>query len=280
MIALQEWQKRHRGEIMRPAETLNWRLPGASLHGETRGGNPTAVFLHGFGGSLSDWDGIWDHLDPAISAIRYDQRGFGQSRPGDDQPFAHADDLLALLDAQGMEHADLIGMSMGGSIAIQFALDHPGRVRRLVLISTGLMGWDWSDEWRTLWRGMTSLARAGNMDEARQCWFDHPLFKAARADPHRAAHLKASIAGYSGAEWVIDHQRPVMPAIERLSMLTPPTLLLSGTRDMPDFRLIADLITASAPDVTRIDYPAHGHMLTLEAPIACTEAISPFLLAD
>ena len=241
-----------------------------------RGSDPRAVFLHGFGGDLHGWDGIWDRLDGSLDAIRHDLRGFGQSRALTDAPFTHSDELLALLDAAGIGHADLIGLSMGGSVAVQCALDHPDRVRRLVLISPGLMGWEWSEAWKTLWRQVTGHARAGRMDEARALWLAHPLFETTRRTP-AAAILARSIARYSGGQWIADPQKPCLPDVARLPDLTTPTLLLTGAHDLPDFRLIADLIAGSGQDVARIDLPDCGHMLTLEAPDACRAAILRFL---
>lgn len=252
------------------------KLADATLHGEQRGARPSAVFLHGFGSDLHGWDGIWDRLDGKLDGIRHDLRGFGQSTALSDAPFSHSDDLLALLDVAAIEQADLIGISMGGSIALHFALDHPERVRRLVLISPGLMGWQWSEQWKALWRPITSAARAGRMDEARALWLAHSLFETTRTSP-AAPILARSIARYSGAQWVADHERPCLPDLDRLPCLAAPTLLLTGALDMPDFGLIADLIAGSVPDVTRIDHSGCGHMLTLEAPDECSDAIARFL---
>ncbi len=59
--------------------------------------------------------------------------------------------------------------------------------------------------------------------------------------------------------------------------LTIPTLLLSGRRDLDDFRLIADLIEASADSVTRVNFANSGHVLQLEEAAACAEQIKAFL---
>ncbi|HEX7852412.1 MAG TPA: alpha/beta hydrolase [Sphingobium sp.] len=257
---------------------LHWRLPGLDLHGEARGSNPSAIFLHGFGGCMLDWDSLWTHLDPALAAIRYDLRDFGQSSAHDARPFSHSDDLLALIDAQGIARADLIGISMGGAVAANFALDHPDRVRRLTLISPLLLAWDWSQNWRDLWQAITDRARSDDMEGARRLWAAHPLFATAHTKPEAAAALIEGIARYSGAQWIADHQRPSLPDIDRLPMLSCPTLLLSGEHDLPDFRLIADLVEGCARDVRRIDFQGCGHMLTLEAPKACAKAIGGFLL--
>jgi 2-succinyl-6-hydroxy-2,4-cyclohexadiene-1-carboxylate synthase len=251
-------------------------LPDVGLHGEAQGENPRAIFLHGLGSDLASWDMVWDALPADFAAIRYDLRGFGQSQARNDAPFAHADDLLAILNARGIAQADLIGVSMGGSVAIQFALDHPERVRRLALIGPALMGWDWSQDWRALWRPITAAARAGDMTGAKQLWAAHPLFETTRASA-AAPLLLASIARYPGGIWLADNQRATLPDVDRLPMLAPPVLLMSGERDLPDFRLIADLIAGCVEDVRRIDFPGCGHLLNLEAPAQVATEIADFL---
>lgn len=166
--------------------------------------------------------------------------------------------------------------AMGGGIAVQFALNHPDRVRRLVLISPALMARDWSAAWKTLWRQITAQARAGRMDEARALWLVHPLFETMRRSA-AAPILAQSIARYSGAQWVANHETACLPDVDRLPNLRAPTLLLTGAHDLPDYRLIADLIAGSAGNVTRTDFSDGGHLLTLEAPEACSATIIRFL---
>jgi pimeloyl-ACP methyl ester carboxylesterase len=218
--------------------------PAARFHAEPSGAAPRAVFLHGFGGDLHTWDLMWPELGVRLAALRYDLRGYGQSTapPG---PYSHSDDLLAILDACAIEHCDLVGVSQGGAIALNFVLDHPARVRRLVLISPALIGWDWSQAWREHWRPIVDLARQGQMDAARQLWWEHPLFDTTRATAAGPA-LRAAIQSYSGAHWISDEHRPLLPDVERLHTLATPALLLTGGRDVEDFRVIAELIAASA----------------------------------
>ncbi len=237
---------------------------------------PRAVFLHGFGGDLQTWDLVWAALDDRVPALRYDLRGFGQSRDDSAAPFHHADDLLAILDALHIAQCDLIGVSMGGAVALNFALDHPERVRNLILISPGMVAWEWSEVWFALWRPITAKARAGDMEGARQLWWQHPLFASTR-ESEAASELFESIQRYSGAQWVRDYEKRSMPDVDRLYSLKPRTLLLTGARDVDDFRLLADIIEASAPTITRIDNPDCGHLLQLEAPQFCAREILAFL---
>lgn len=254
---------------------LSIEVEGATLHAECRGERPDMVFVHGFGGDLHTWDRLWQAFGDR-AALRYDARGFGRSQQDESIGFDHVGDLLALFDAAGIDRADLIGVSMGGANALGFALSHPERVRRLVLISPGLRGWEWTEEWRTLWRAISTAARSGDMAQARELWWQHPLFRTARECP-AAGELHASIQRYAGAQWVRDPQRMTLPDLDRLPTLAVPTLLVTGEEDVDDFRLPADLIAGSASGVERVDLPGTGHMIYLEAPEETEAQIHRFL---
>ncbi|WP_159872687.1 alpha/beta fold hydrolase [Novosphingobium sp. 9U] len=122
---------------------------------------PALVLLHGQGGDLHSWDELWTKLSSKHHVVRYDLRGYGNSTAVSGGVFSHADDLALLLDAMSLEACELAGVSMGGGIALNFALNYPERVRRLVLISPQILGWDWSEGWRTDWARLTDAVRAG-----------------------------------------------------------------------------------------------------------------------
>lgn len=252
-------------------------LPHASLAGDRRDGEATPlVLVHGFGGSRHDWGALIAALPPELPLITYDQRGFGDSSGEPGVPFSHADDLLTLLEALDVRRADLCGMSLGGATVLNFALNHPDRVRRLVLVSPLMVGWSWTQDWIERWKEIGRAARGGDMDAARDLWWRHPLFDTTRASS-AAPMLHASIAAFHGRQWVQDDQRPELPEVDRLTELAVPTLLLTGERDTEDFRLIADLIAAAGQDVTRIDHADAGHMLSFEVPDIIGEEIARFL---
>ncbi|MDE8653277.1 alpha/beta fold hydrolase [Novosphingobium album (ex Liu et al. 2023)] len=255
-----------------------WIL-GEWLPGERRGEGDDArplVLIHGFGGSRHDWAGVRNALPAGLPTLAYDQRGFGESTGPDGVAFSHAEDLLRLLDALGIATADICGMSLGGATALNFALNWPARVRRLVLVSPLMVGWSWTPEWVALWKAMGRAARAGDMATARELWWQHPLFAPTRESP-AADTLRAAIAAFHGHQWIRDDQRNELPEIERLHRLAMPTLLLTGGRDLPDFRLMAEVIASAAPHVERIDHPDAGHMLTYERPREIAGEITRFL---
>ena len=252
--------------------------PGVDLNVCQRGETPSLLFLHGFAGDLHTWDGLWQALDETLPALRYDMRGYGESVARQNAAFSHADDLLYLLDALEIASVDLVGVSMGGGIAVNFAMDHPQRVRNLVLISPALVAWEWSEEWQSLWCPVAERARSGALSEARDLWWQHPLFASTR-ESKGAVPLQESIMRFSGTQWIRDYQRTALPDVERLHLLHTRTLLLTGGRDMQDFKLIADLLEVSAGSLQRIDRPDLGHLLYLEDANACADAIRCFLQA-
>lgn len=252
-------------------------LDNATLAGERREGQGTSlVLIHGFGGSRHDWELLISALPRHLPVITYDQRGFGDSVGEAGKPFSHADDLLALLDNLGIARADICGMSLGGATALNFTLDHPDRVQRLALISPLMIGWSWTPEWIERWKQIGRAARGGDMETARELWWQHPLFASTRASP-AAPRLRASIAAFHGRQWVQDDQRPELPEVDRLTRLAVPTLLLTGALDIEDFRLIADLIAGAGRNVARIDHAGAGHMLNFELPGTMAAELLSFL---
>lgn len=252
-------------------------LESAVLVGERRDGKGIPLALaHGFGGSRHDWQPLIGALPDDLPLITYDQRGFGDSTGEPGVPFSHTEDLLALIDRLGLAQIDLCGMSQGGAMALNFALSHPERVRRLVLVSPGMVGWCWSEDWVDKWKQVGRLARSGDMDAARNLWWQQPFFETTR-NSSAAALLRASIDAFHGQQWIKDDQRRELPDVDRLTELATPTLLLSGAQDVADFRLIAELIEGAGQNVTRIDHADAGHMLILEIPRTIAGEIAQFL---
>lgn len=244
---------------------------------EDQGAGAPLILVHGMAGDRRTWDGVFDALALRCRVIRYDLRGFGQSHDTPHTPYSHTGDLLALMDHLNLDASDVLGVSMGGSIALNFALEHPERMRRLILVSPSLKGWDWSDAWRALEAEIERVAREQGVDAARAAWLRHPLFETLPKDAR--ASLAAEVANYSGRHWLrADLHTPLLRAdIERLDQLSAPTLLITGARDMPDMRLIADALTAIAPDIKRMDVSDAGHLVHRERASAFLAAVERFL---
>ena len=94
---------------------------GTGLGYDEAGEGPAVVLLHAAIGDRRMWDAQFTELAGSHRVIRYDRRGFGESGGGSG-PYSHHEDLLALLDARGIEQAALVGSSMGGACALDAAL--------------------------------------------------------------------------------------------------------------------------------------------------------------
>jgi pimeloyl-ACP methyl ester carboxylesterase len=227
------------------------------------GEGPEMVLLHG--GDAGTWNGLWAALTARHRCFALDLRGFGASHHRGKDRFSHVADVTAAMDALAVPEAVLVGVSQGGTIAIDVALAHPGRVRSMALISPGLSGWRWSEEWRRRWREIVGFARTDDMDRARELWWAHPLFDSLRGTQAGAA-FEQDIRRYSGREWIMDHQTAEASAIDRLDQIGVPVKLLRGGRDVTDFAGIADYIASHVPDCRAAARSDLGHLLHLEDP--------------
>jgi pimeloyl-ACP methyl ester carboxylesterase len=246
------------------------------LHLQEQGAGPCTVFVHGFGGDLHSGDRLWPLLAPGRHLLRYDLRDFGRSLAESDEAFTHVDDLAALLSAKSIARCDLIGVSMGGGVALRFALDHPALVRSLTLISPQISGWEWSAPWAAEWQEIADLARAGEMASAKNLWWNHTLFATTRASPAADA-LRHEIEHFAGRQWLRDNHEMVMPDMECLHELQAPALLLTGALDLEEFRLMAEIIEASVENVRWVDIEGAGHLLHMEVPETCADHINSFI---
>ncbi len=111
---------------------------------DSGGSGPVLVFLHEGVGDARMWDPVWPLLTARFRTIRYDVRGFGRS-PAPTEDFTLLGDLHSVLEQFGIASAHLIGCSMGGGTALEFALAEPERVQTLVLLCPGIPGYPYPD---------------------------------------------------------------------------------------------------------------------------------------
>ncbi|MFE0020243.1 alpha/beta fold hydrolase [Amycolatopsis sp. NPDC059021] len=204
------------------------------------------VLLHGLGSSAATWDTFAAALAEAgRRAIALDARGHGgSSRPGSYSLELMIGDVLAFLDHRGLDEVDLVGHSMGGSVAQLFAAGHPGRVRRLVV------------------------------EEAAP----PPHTAPAEPPPEPPAEPPAPV-DYDWRLVAPLFRRFRTPDPEwwaRLAAITAPTLVVAGGStsivSQERIRLLADVI----PDARLVEIAA-GHRVHRDAPGAFAEAVLPFL---
>jgi len=139
---------------------------GGQLHFESAGVGPAVLLIHAGIADMRMWQPQLEAFSRQYRVARVDVRGFGQSSVPNGDYAAH-EDIRAVLDAAKVESAAIVGVSMGGTIAIDFVLAHPERARALVAVATGPNGYDrWGDEIRKGWAAEEAALAAGDMERA------------------------------------------------------------------------------------------------------------------
>jgi len=266
---------------------------GITLHYDSLGpgagedsGRPALVLAHAFPTSRIIWRPQMAALSAGRRVVAYDFRGFGASdAPQDPEAYSQAifvADLLGLIDALELDRVVVCGLSMGGNIALHFALGHPERLAGLVLADTG-SGSDDREAFRRKTAAWAAVARAEGMAGfARQARED-PMF-GRYADPAAPGHalLTQAILGNrahgiaNAAERVLGPRLPVFALEERLRALAVPTLVSTGALDEPCLAP-SRFMSETIPGARLAVIPETGHFNNLEAPEAFNAALEDFL---
>jgi pimeloyl-ACP methyl ester carboxylesterase len=263
---------------------------GAKLYFECAGAGAPLVFLHAGVSDSRMWDPQFDAFKDSYRVVRYDHRGFGKSALAE-EPFSLAEDLLSVLRHLEIKRAVLVGCSMGGAAAIDFALEHPEMVSALVLVGSGVSGLNdpaaLSETAKRFWTQGMELMRNGDIDGACELeakyWIDGPLRDPQRIDPvyrKRARELHRANFSVDRMQRLMKHERPVSPpAIERLGEIKAPTLVVIGDSDAEDLTKLADRMSAEIPGARRMTIKNAAHLPTLEHPAEFNSILRGFLAA-
>jgi pimeloyl-ACP methyl ester carboxylesterase len=258
-----------------PARNGFAEVNGTRLYYEAAGEGQALVLIHGFALDTRVWDDQFDVFAQQYRVIRLDLRGYGRSALPAAENYRHVDDLKALLDyldlQLGLPGATLIGLSMGGGVAIDYALTYPETVRALVLVDSTLGGFRWAINWSV-------KAREVGLESARKRWLAHPIFAASFEQPEVAARIAQIVEDYSGWHWLNrDPDRGMATAIERLTEIHVPALVIVGERDLPDFQAIADILVQGIPRAHKKVLRGSGHLPNMESPLAFNDCVLNFL---
>lgn len=253
-------------------------LNGTRLAYEHTGTGQPLVFIHGNTLDVRMWNPQWDVFARDFTVVRYDIRGHGQSA-NPTGPFSHADDLLALITHLNLGPAHLIGLSRGGGIALDLAVEHPEAVRSIVSVDSTLWGYrQWDTEALQFWQKVNETAQHSGLEAARALWLTDPMFAHANTLPAVAGQLRVMVADYAGWQWLNRNPErlPSPSTLERLSGLAQPILALAGELDRPDFITITGLLAEHAR-AQKVILPGVGHMPNMEAPELFNQTVLGFL---
>jgi pimeloyl-ACP methyl ester carboxylesterase len=254
---------------------------GTRLYYEVAGSGEPVVLVHAFTLDTRMWDDQFEALARDFRVIRYDARGFGKSAaPNPGEPYSNAEDLAALLEQLDARRAHVVGLSMGGRFALDYAVTYPDGLRSLVVIDGVIGGWQWSREWIAAYAPIVEAGRRRDVAQAKSLWLGLSLFAPARAQAPVGARLKQMVDDYSG--WHFVNQNPERavspPAVGRLGTIRAPTLVVVGELDLPDFQRMSERLERDIPGARRATLPGAGHFANMEAPDGVTRALREFLL--
>lgn len=254
---------------------------GTSLYYERTGEGNTLILVHGWTLDTRMWDDQFDVFGKHYQVVRYDLRGYGRSALPTDEEYSHSDDLRALMNHLELTNAYVVGLSMGGAIAIMFALDYPESVAALVAVDSTLGGYEWSPDYGASLDAIFVAGRKVGHDAALERLLDFEILEPAMEDPKVAVRLKEIISDYSGYHWISDTVNwgttTAPPAIERLDQIRIPTLAIVGGRDSPEFHTIASILEQQIPNIQKIIIPGVGHVPNMEKPGEFNEIVLGFL---
>jgi pimeloyl-ACP methyl ester carboxylesterase len=251
---------------------------------ELAGSGPPLLLLHTGLMDRRMWDPHFDALAERFTAIRFDARGFGQSADPDASWYPH-EDALEVLDDLGFKRAALMGVSFGGSTALDAALAAPDRVTALVLVSSGPSDWEHAPEHMRLFEEIEAAyaergAEAANELEMRM-WVDGPHRRPDAVD----RELRSQISAINRVllerleplyEQGIEPQESARSATVHVGELRPPAMVVTGELDQPS-NLAGCWAIVAATGAEHVDIPGTAHFPNLERPKEFLATVLPFL---
>ena len=262
------------------------RINDVSIHYEITGSGHPLILLHSYPAHAGVWAPQVPALSPERRVITYDIRGFGKSEaPRSASAYSQEQsiaDLLGLMEHLKIAKADLCGFSMGGNIALNFALAHPSRVSKLILIGTGAGTGDGS-AFAKVCNAWADAADKGGIEGFARDITANALFTeyGDRGTRERDAMWRLITAntahGVAHTAREVLAKRPTIDALApRLKGLTVPTMVIAGAADagcVSAGKIMSEMIPGARLHVI----PATGHFTNLEEPETVNRLILDFL---
>jgi 3-oxoadipate enol-lactonase len=250
---------------------INYELSGKK-------GAPVVVLSHSLSTNLRMWNPQIDALNPYFQVLRYDTRGHGATE-APSGPYTLellAEDVIALLDALGMDRVHFVGLSMGGMIGQCLGLNHPHRLMSLVLCGTASVI---PPEAQPVWQERLDKVRKKGMEalseETLERWFT-PAFL--RQNPPvvkliREQILTTPVAGYIGCAEAIRR----LNYLDRISGMKTPTLIIVGEDDPGTPVSASEAMHERIPGSTLVVLPSARHLSNVEQTDPFNAALLKFL---
>jgi 3-oxoadipate enol-lactonase len=252
---------------------------GGRLFVEVTGSGSPVVLIHSGITDSRSWDPQVAAFAARHRVLRYDVRGMGRSDVGHGS-YSNVDDLVALLDAVGIERAALVGVSMGGSLALDLVLQHPGRVSALVL--AGISGRQPSDAFKAQMAEIDALYERGLIDDVvereLEIWLYGKGRTAADIDPgvrEAVREMDRNTTERFPADAKPERIDP--PALGRLGEVHVPTLVIVGDLDVDHVQEGARVLSNGIAAARLAIMHGVAHVPNMERPVEFNALVLDFL---
>lgn len=270
---------KQRGHMTQPTAWI--AVDGGELSSIEAGSGPSVILCHAGIAHMAMWEPQISELGREFAVLAYDARGYGLSRtePGTFSPLI---DLGAVVDSRDAPKVALVGCSLGGALALEYAVANPDRVWALVWVCGGIWGAPRAqDEWEAAFELHRQALKSsadweGLADADASFWVDGP-----RTPGRGRAALRAQVRDMilhnirrPDHDLVLSFDPP--SDLERLRAVTCPVLLVIGDFDATAIAEGAATLRRLLPNVQETHLPA-AHLPNMELPTAFTAAVRDFL---
>ena len=261
---------------------------GAKLYYEVGGAGHPLILLHEGIADSRMYDDQFHAFAQRYRVVRFDLRGFGQSDlPPSDKPVALHEDLYGLLALLGIKKTYVLGMSMGGAIALDFTLAYPAMADALILVAPGVSGYDMSSfeaEYQTIGEEIEEALKRGDYEWASELetriWVDGPQRTPQQVDPvvrQRVYEMNLHNYRNMGSVEFPPPQELDPPAIARLGEVAVPTCLIIGDKDVREMLSIIEKLEQDIPGARKVVMHDVAHALNMEQPEEFNRIVLDFL---
>ncbi len=259
-------------------------IDNAKLYYETAGKGIPLVMIHAGVADSRQWNNEFAYFAQNYQVVRYDMRGYGKSAPVAGE-FSHLGDLISLLDTLELhEPLVVMGCSMGGGLAMDFALTQPARVRALIMVDSGPSGLELDVPTPAKFAEVEKAFEAGELDLVAeletQIWFD-----GMDRTPKQVNQAMRKLL-YEMDRKVLSHEVKQLgkrlpntqtPAFDRLTALNIPVLIIVGASDTPYMLAAADYMIEKIQSARKVIIENAAHLPNMDQPHEFQGIVKAFL---
>src|SRR5258705_3892491 len=259
-------------------------INGARIYYETTGSGIPFVMIHAGVADSRQWNNEFLFFTSDYKVLRYDMRGYGKSEPVNGE-FSHLSDLHSLLHTLEFEEPlVMMGCSMGGGLAMDFALTYPSKVRALIMVGSGPGGLELDVPTPAKFAEVEKAFEAGDFDLVAeletQIWFDGMGRAPEQVNQEMRKlvyEMDRNALTYETRQLGKRLPNTEVPAFGRLKDIKVPVLVIVGVHDTPYMLAAADYMVEKIPSARKVMIEDAAHLPNMDQPSKFQSIVKTFL---